>query len=245
MPSYYTFLQLRPSATEAICAIVLALFLASVFPPAGFRISHGPSCPPTRLPNVNPKHFALLRAPCHMPLFHDKPRKLVTNCPPLAPPFGLASVFLDAYIHVHAYGVPAMSSYHPKYHRQCLNDTYEYDGALWWGANGLFKWETWGGTVHLENVTIRMDMPHTRGWSPLVFRPTSDGNTYSNVTFVWQGNATTTNTRYLDNATVSTYSYDQLAELPDGVTYTEDVTVWDKAKARWIARNSWRFPNKP
>ena len=127
MPSYYTFLQLRPSATEAICAIVLALFLASVFPPAGFRISHGPSCPPTRLPNVNPKHFALLRAPCHMPLFHDKPRKLVTNCPPLAPPFGLASVFLDAYIHVHAYGEPAMPSYHPKYHRQCLNDTYEYD----------------------------------------------------------------------------------------------------------------------
>jgi hypothetical protein len=82
----------------------------------------------------------------------------------------------------------------------------------------LFKWSPAGGTLDVADCVFRLDMMSPNGPKSMSF----PGGTYKNVTLVWLGDG------------------NYPAPLPEGVTVTRDVSVWEKARAAWIERHSRR-----
>ena len=79
----------------------------------------------------------------------------------------------------------------------------------------LFKQSSCSGTVDVENVIFRVDSYNTAGDATMAFAP----GRYSNVTLLWLGRG------------------DYPIRLPSGVRVTRDTSVWDQARASWLARH--------
>lgn len=82
-------------------------------------------------------------------------------------------------------------------------------------ANGpMWKMDTVQSGVNLKNVIIRQDLGNHE------CKDVWPSGSYSNVTFVW------------------TDSKPYPGKLPAGVTMSHDVSVWDNAKAAWLAAHN-------
>jgi len=79
----------------------------------------------------------------------------------------------------------------------------------------LFKWSRWAGTVDATDCIFRVDGMAASGPKPMRFPE----GTYRNVTLVW----------LVDG--------DYPADLPDGVTISRDVEVWNRARTTWLSRH--------
>ncbi|HSE09915.1 MAG TPA: hypothetical protein VLB29_14720 [Nocardioidaceae bacterium] len=89
------------------------------------------------------------------------------------------------------------------------------------GAYGMFKWgEDAASTLVVRNTIFRMDLASYSSCSGNRF-PTN--GVYENVTLVWTGEGDWESAGGCDNV------------VPHGVTVTTDVSVWDRAKAAWLA----------
>ncbi|HEX5533597.1 MAG TPA: hypothetical protein VFX33_07645 [Actinomycetales bacterium] len=84
------------------------------------------------------------------------------------------------------------------------------------GNNVFFKWSK-DAVKHVvvRNTVLRMDQPATASTRAMHF----PAGTYENVTLVWTWPR----------------PYTDYADLPEGVTVTNDVTVWERAKKKWLA----------
>ena len=80
----------------------------------------------------------------------------------------------------------------------------------------LFKWSPAGGTLDVENCVFRLDAVSPSGPKSMEFPQ----GTYRNVTLVWLGPG------------------EYPTKLPAGVTATRDVTVWDKARDKWLRKHN-------
>jgi hypothetical protein len=80
----------------------------------------------------------------------------------------------------------------------------------------LFKWSEAGGTLDVENCIFRLDMMSPNGPSSMKFPE----GAYRNVTLIWLG------------------SGDYPAPLPEGVTVSRDVAVWEKAREAWLQKTA-------
>jgi hypothetical protein len=81
----------------------------------------------------------------------------------------------------------------------------------------LWKRETFSGALHVKNMVARIDGTPASGVKDMDFPGASTGSTYENVTIVWAGKG----------------AYPR--PVPAGVTVTTDLSVWDTARAAWIA----------
>ena len=91
---------------------------------------------------------------------------------------------------------------------------------VWLGAHGIWKWSKAAArTVNIRNTVFKLDMASYSSCSSQVW---PDGN-YENVTLVWAGAGDYRKAGGCTNT------------LPDGVKLTTDTSVWDKAKAAWLA----------
>ena len=89
------------------------------------------------------------------------------------------------------------------------------------GSYGIWKWSKLSAAhVALKNVIFRLDMPSYSTCSSQQW----PAGTYKNVTVVWTGSGPYSSAGGCTN------------KLPAGVTLTTDVSVWDKAKAQWLAQ---------
>lgn len=79
----------------------------------------------------------------------------------------------------------------------------------------LFKWSPWGGTVEVSNCIFRRDQMCSTGPTPMSF---PDGK-YENVTLIWLGEG------------------DYPKPLPKGVKLSRDVSIWDRAREKWLREN--------
>ncbi len=79
----------------------------------------------------------------------------------------------------------------------------------------LFKWSRWSGSVDVTNCIFRVDAMAAAGPTPM---RVPEG-TYRNVTLLWLGDG------------------EYPADLPEGVTLTRDVEVWNRARTAWLSRN--------
>lgn len=92
--------------------------------------------------------------------------------------------------------------------------------GVWLGAYGIWKWSTAAAkTVTVRNTVFRLDMPSYSSCSSQKW----PAGTYQNVTLVWTGPGSYATAGDCANV------------LPAGVTLTTDVSVWDNAKAAWLA----------
>ncbi|HEX5510545.1 MAG TPA: hypothetical protein VFX41_02425 [Actinomycetales bacterium] len=84
------------------------------------------------------------------------------------------------------------------------------------GNHAFFKWSSSAvENVVVRNTVLRMDQPATASTRAMRFPP----GTYENVTLVWTWPE----------------PYTDFADLPEGVTVTNDVGVWERAKDNWLA----------
>ncbi|MBC8874014.1 MAG: hypothetical protein H8E44_31635 [Planctomycetes bacterium] len=79
----------------------------------------------------------------------------------------------------------------------------------------LFKWSRWAGTVDVTDCIFRVDGMAASGPKPMRFPE----GVYRNVTLVWLGGG------------------DYPADLPNGVTMSRDVEVWNRARTTWLSRH--------
>jgi hypothetical protein len=79
----------------------------------------------------------------------------------------------------------------------------------------LFKWSRWAGTVDVADCIFRVDAMAASGPKPMRFPE----GVYRSVTLVWLGDG------------------DYPADLPDGVTFSRDVEIWNRARSTWLARH--------
>jgi hypothetical protein len=94
---------------------------------------------------------------------------------------------------------------------------------VWLGAHGIWKWSTAAaGKVTVRNTIFRLDVA---SYSSCQSQKWPAG-TYENVTLVWTGAGSYASAGDCTNV------------LPPGVTLTTDVSVWDDAKAAWLAGGS-------
>ena len=97
------------------------------------------------------------------------------------------------------------------------------NGSTWLGAHGIWKWsEAAASKVTIRNSVFRLDMPSYTGCAPQVW----PAGTYENVKVVWTGKGSYATAGGCKNV------------LPPGVTVTTDKSVWDNAKAAWLAGSS-------
>ncbi len=78
----------------------------------------------------------------------------------------------------------------------------------------LFKWDTGAGRVEMENCVVRIDACSVNGKDDMVFPP----GVYKDVTLIWMGRG-----RYP-------------ADIPEGITITDDLSIWNTARRAWIER---------
>jgi hypothetical protein len=91
---------------------------------------------------------------------------------------------------------------------------------VWLGAHGIWKWSSAAAkNVTIRNTVFRLDQP---SYSSCASQRWPAG-TYKNVTLVWTGSGAYSTAGGCKNV------------LPVGVTLTTDKSVWDKAKAAWLA----------
>ncbi|HEX5510827.1 MAG TPA: hypothetical protein VFX41_03875 [Actinomycetales bacterium] len=96
-----------------------------------------------------------------------------------------------------------------KYPDRCVNGL---------GNHTFFKWSSAAvKNVVVRNSVLRMDQPSRDGDSGMKF----PAGTYQNVTLVWTWPK----------------PYTDYAPLPPGVTVTNDVEVWNRARDQWLAEN--------
>jgi hypothetical protein len=81
----------------------------------------------------------------------------------------------------------------------------------------LFKWSPAGGTLEVENCVFRVDVISPQGAKSMSFPEGS----YRNVTLVWLG------------------AGDYPAPVPEGMTVTRDVLVWDRARSDWLKKHGY------
>ena len=114
-------------------------------------------------------------------------------------------------------------------HIACMPDgrTDKSAGGCPLSANGLrqttgqlWKRETWSGALHVKNLIALIDGTPASGLRDMDFPSAGTGSTYENVIIVWAG--------------VGPYP----RPVPAGVTVTTDHTVWDNARAAWLAAHS-------
>ena len=92
--------------------------------------------------------------------------------------------------------------------------------GVWLGNHGIWKWSKAAASkVTMRNVIFRLDQASYSSCSPQVW---PDG-TYENVTLVWLGKGDYKTAGGCTNV------------LPAGVKLTTDKSVWDNAKAAWLA----------
>ncbi|HSE08343.1 MAG TPA: hypothetical protein VLB29_06735 [Nocardioidaceae bacterium] len=92
-------------------------------------------------------------------------------------------------------------------------------GEEWLGAYGIWKWSDMAARqVEVRNTIFRLDMP---SYSSCQAQMWPDG-TYENVTLVWAGAGDYRTAGECNNT------------LPDGVTLTTDLSVWDRAVSDWF-----------
>lgn len=97
------------------------------------------------------------------------------------------------------------------------------NGSSYLGAHGIWKWsEAAASKVTIRNSVFRLDMPSYTGCAPQVW----PAGTYQNVKVVWTGKGSYATAGGCKNV------------LPSGVTLTTDKSVWDNAKAAWLAGSS-------
>lgn len=80
----------------------------------------------------------------------------------------------------------------------------------------IFKWSACGGTVEVRDSIFYVDPRDTRA---LTF---PDG-TYENVTLIWPA--------------PEGARFPAKGDLPDGITVTRDVSIWEQARAAWLRRH--------
>ncbi|MDA7920847.1 hypothetical protein N9B73_03735 [Verrucomicrobiales bacterium] len=80
----------------------------------------------------------------------------------------------------------------------------------------LFKWSQWAGTVEVKNCIFRWDEMTSSGPTLMTFPK----GTYEKVTLIWLGEG------------------DYPKPLPEGVTLSRDLNIWESAKAEWLTRHS-------
>ncbi len=97
------------------------------------------------------------------------------------------------------------------------------DPNVWLGAYGIWKWSNRASSrVVVRNTIFRLDMPSYSSCSSQQW----PNGTYENVTLVWTGTGSYSSAGGCTN------------QLPPGVTLTTDVSVWNDAKAAWLANQS-------
>jgi hypothetical protein len=79
----------------------------------------------------------------------------------------------------------------------------------------LFKWSPAGGTLDVSDSVFRVDVISPSGSNSMHF----PAGTYRNVTLVWLGGG------------------DYPAPIPPGVTVTDDVSLWERARKAWFDRH--------
>ncbi len=80
----------------------------------------------------------------------------------------------------------------------------------------LFKWSPAGGKVTIENCVLRVDAMASTGAKSMSFPE----GAYRNVKLIWLGGGT------------------YPAPVPDGISVTPDVQVWNDARAAWLQKHS-------
>jgi len=91
---------------------------------------------------------------------------------------------------------------------------------VWLGNYGIWKWSNQAAaTVTVRNTIFRLDVASYSSCSSQKW----PAGTYENVTVVWTGAGPYSTAGECTNV------------LPAGVTLTTDVSVWDDAKAAWLA----------
>lgn len=94
---------------------------------------------------------------------------------------------------------------------------------VWLGAHGIWKWSAAAAkTVTIRNTIFRLDQA---SYSSCASQQWPAG-TYQNVKLVWTGSGSYATAGGCKNV------------LPPGVTLTTDKSVWDNAKAAWLAGSS-------
>jgi len=94
------------------------------------------------------------------------------------------------------------------------------DPNVWLGNYGIWKWSNQAAaTVTVRNTIFRLDVASYSSCSSQKW----PAGTYENVTLVWTGAGPYATAGECTNV------------LPAGVTLTTDVSVWDDAKAAWLA----------
>jgi hypothetical protein len=103
---------------------------------------------------------------------------------------------------------------HVLVHMQPMPNDRSADGM---GAGSIFKWSTASGSVVMSHSVIYVEEPSQTNVGADAFPP----GTYRDVTLV------------LGHRYEGAYR----VPLPPGVTVTRDVSVWDRARAAWLARH--------
>lgn len=94
-------------------------------------------------------------------------------------------------------------------------------GEEWLGAYGIWKWSDMAaGRVEVRNTIFRLDMPSYTSCRAQVWPE----GTYENVTLVWAGAG--------DYGTAG----ECRNTLPEGVSLTTDLSVWDRAVTDWFSQ---------
>jgi len=97
------------------------------------------------------------------------------------------------------------------------------DPQVWLGAHGIWKWsQAAASKVTVRNTIFRLDMASYSSCLPQQW----PAGTYENVTLVWAGTGPYATAGGCNNV------------LPSGVTLTTDVSVWNNAKAAWLANTT-------
>lgn len=99
---------------------------------------------------------------------------------------------------------------------QCMPDSSGDNSCSGTTSTGhLFKRSACSGNVDVENVIFRVDSHNSAGDVAMQFAP----GRYSKVTLLWLGQG------------------NYPARIPSGVTVTRDTRIWDRARARWLAKH--------